>query len=123
MSARGEGTIELDDREVTVLFTNRALANAEKDLGQGVIGVAQSFQEAGKVGDVAILLRHGMEAARRDSRRGGRPVSMLEAYEVLDEVGFATVAAVVMEGVAAVLGYSPDEEVARQNGQVDDPNE
>jgi hypothetical protein len=124
MSARSEGTIQAngaDGRptEVTVLFTNRALAEAEAAIGRGIIGVAQGFRDGRSgVGDVAQLLRAGMEAARRDQRRGGRVVTLLDAYRVLDEAGFTAVAEVVMTAVAEVLGYSGEkaEEEADPNG-------
>jgi hypothetical protein len=118
MSARGEGTIQANGTAVTVLFTNRALAEAETAIGRGIIGVAQGFQDGRSgVGDVAQLLRAGMEAARRDERRGGRAVTLQDAYEVLDAAGFTATANVVMTAVAAVLGYSGEvEEVDTEDG-------
>lgn len=111
MSARGEGSITLENREVTVLFTNKALAQAEKNTGKSVIGIANGFSTGtAGIGDLAHLLQAGMEAARREARIGGRPVSLNEAYDVLDEIGFAAGAEVVMTAVAAVLGYSRDDE-------------
>lgn len=107
MSARGEGTINADGREVLVLFTNRALAEAEHHMGKSAMGVANSFSSGdASLTDLAYLLRAGMEAARRDARLGGKPVSMEMAYKVLDEAGFVAVATVVMTAVADVLSYS-----------------
>lgn len=106
MSARGQEIIKLpDDREVVVLFTNRALADAEAQMGKSVIGVAQGFT-AGQstLTDLTHLLRTGMTAARRDAG-DRRPVTMAEAYAVMDEVGFTAVAQAVMPALAAVLGY------------------
>jgi hypothetical protein len=109
MGARGEGTISANGTEVHVLFTNRALATAQQSLGRGIVAVAQGFSDGSSgIIEVATLLQVGMEAARRDSRAGGRPVRLDDAYDVMDEVGFAGVASVVMEAVAAVLGYSGD---------------
>lgn len=117
MGARGEGTIQAGDREVSVLFTNRALADAEKAIGRGIIGVAQGFQDGRSgVGDVAHLLQAGMEAARRDERRGGRSVTIQDAYEVLDKAGFTAVANAVMLAVAAVLEYDGRDDVEDPNG-------
>lgn len=109
MAARGERTFQAAGRDVIVLFTNRALAGAEKRLGKGIIGIANGFM-AGESGmaEMAVLLQVGMEAARVDARAGGRPVSLDDAYAVMDEVGFAVVAVPVMEAVAAVLSYTPD---------------
>lgn len=121
MSARGEGTIQANGTSVSVLFTNRAVAEAEKELGKGIIAVASSFQDGtGGIGDVAVLLRAGMEAARRDERRGDRPVTILDAYGVLDEAGFSAVAQVVMTAVADVLGYGAGNVEAGAGD--DDPN-
>lgn len=107
MSARGEGVIPVDDKEVPVLYTNKALAAAERQMGKSVLGVSNGFLDGSAgIGDLAHLLQAGMEAARRDGRWGGRAVTLNDAYEVLDEVGFAGVAQVVMEAVATVLAYS-----------------
>lgn len=107
MGARSEQVIQLEEREVKLLFTNRALADAETQLGKTVIAIAQGFQ-AGQSGlvDVATLLRVGMEAARRENHDSSKPVSLQDAYEVMDAVGFAEVASVVMNSVADIIGYS-----------------
>ena len=107
MAVRAEQTIDADGREVRLLYTNRALADIEQQTGKSVIQIAQGFT-AGNSGitDVAHALRAGMEAHRRDSRVGGKPVTMEDAYQVMDAVGFAEVAAVVMGAVAEVIGYS-----------------
>lgn len=114
MTARFEGHLTAEDdrgktREVRILFTNRALAEAEQAMGKGVIGVAQGFA-TGSTGlfEVAHLLRAGMEHARREAKQRGRPITLNDAYEVLDQCGFSRVAQTVMESVAAVLSYDPD---------------
>ena len=104
--ARGERVIETEDGEVRVLFTNRALANAEAQLNRGVFAVLTDLQSGGRIGDVAVLLQAGMEAARRDAREGGKPVSVAQAYAVLDDVGYAAVAIAVVEAVAEVVSYT-----------------
>lgn len=126
MAARFEGTLEVKDtkgktREIRVLFTNRALAEAEQAMGKGVIGVAKGFAtgETGMV-EIAYLLKAGMEHARRDAKEHGRPVSLNDAYEVLDDAGFSRVAQVVMESVAAVLSYDPENVLPIEDGA--DPN-
>ena len=109
--ARGEATIQAGKHEVQILFTNRALADAESQIGKSVIGVAQGFDEGTtSIGDIARLLRAGMEAARRDARAGGKMVTLNDAFQVLDEVGFAAVTVAVMEAVAAVLSFSGDQD-------------
>lgn len=112
MGARGEGTIVHEDgSETHVLYTNRALADIESHTDQSVIAIADGFASgASGIREMAQVLRAGMEAHRRDARAGGRAVTLNDAYDVLDEVGFAAVAEVTMEAVAAVLSYGVDEE-------------
>jgi len=108
--ARGEATIQAGEREVHILFTNRALADAEAQIGKSIIGIAQGFAEGTTgVGDIAHLLRAGMEAARRDARAGGKVVTLNDAFQVLDEAGFTAVSVAVMEAVSAVLSFTGDE--------------
>jgi len=106
MGARGEGIILAGEAEVRVLYTNRALAEAEQALGKSVIGVAQGFVNGDSgILELAQVLRAGMEAARREAREARKPITLNEAYEVLDEAGFAAVAEVVLIAVAEVLSY------------------
>ncbi len=109
--ARGEGIIEAGGREVRVLFTNRALADFERQTEKSIIGATQGFLD-GRSGmtELAHLLRAGMEAARRDAREPGRVIHLKEAYQVLDQVGFGAVMQVVLEAVSAVLGYNAENE-------------
>ncbi len=105
--ARGEAVIEVPGGEpVTILFTNRALADAERATGKSVLDLAREAGQ-GRLGmaDTAQLLYVGMEAARRDARVGGRAYNVNDAYAVLDAVGYARVAAPVMEAIAAVLAF------------------
>ncbi|MCB9135156.1 MAG: hypothetical protein H6636_07005 [Anaerolineales bacterium] len=128
MAARYEGFLEHRDengktQEVRILFTNRALAEAEQAMGKGVIGVAQGFS-TGSTGlfEVAHLLRAGMEHARREAKQRGRPITLNDAYEILDTFGFSRVAQMVMESVAAVLSYDPDNILPNQPENGADPN-
>lgn len=121
--ARGERVIETEDGEVRVLFTNRALANAETQLNRGVFEVLADLQSGGRIGDVAVLLQAGMEAARRDAREGGKPVSPAQAYAVLDEVGYAAAVIAVVEAVAEVVSYTRERDAGIQDaGDGADPN-
>lgn len=117
MAARGEGTIVHEDgSETHVLYTNRALADVEKSTGKSTIAIADGFASGSSgIREMAQVLRAGMEAHRRDAREGGRAVTLNDAYDVLDEVGFAAVAEVTMEGIAAVLSYGVDEEDLETN--------
>lgn len=124
MTARGERTFSAGSKEVTVLFTNRALATVEARLKKGIIGVAEGLVSgASGIADVAVLLQAGMEAHRIDAKLGGRSVSMDDAYKVLDKAGFAAVASPVMEAVAAVIGYKGEADEAVTESDEPDPND
>lgn len=106
--ARGETVLQAGTREVRLLYTNRALADAEASIGRSIIAVAQGFasgESALGVGELANLLRAGMEAARRDARAGGRAITLNEAFDVLDEAGFTSVAQAVFGSISEVLSY------------------
>ena len=111
MGARSKKILTTAKREIEILFTNRALADAEERLGRPIIAVAQTFYE-GQVGviEVATLLLAGMRAAQRDARTGENPATLNDAYDILDEVGFAEVTTVVMTAIAEVLNYNRDQE-------------
>lgn len=106
VGARGEGIIRTEEAEYRILFTNRAIAEAESATGKGIIGLLQGFQIGTTgLGDVARLLAAGLEAARRDAHAGGRPLTIDDAYRIMDEVGFAECTRVTVEAVSAVMAY------------------
>ena len=106
--ARGEATIQAGEREVNVLFTNRALAEVEGTLKRSIIVVAQGIADGTSgITEAAHLLRTGMEAARRDAKESGR-VSLLDAFSVLDEAGYSKVVLAVSEAIAEVLSYGTE---------------
>lgn len=113
MSARGEGFIRLDDdREVEVLFTNRALIRFERRAKKAVFAVMQGFVDGTSgMDDLVTLLREGMDAAQK-ARGKRKNVTTGQAIRVLEEAGFSKTAQVVMEAVSAVLSYGTDEEEA-----------
>lgn len=105
--ARGEGYLELDGESHAILFTNRALADAERATGKTMLQLMQSAQGGALgIGDIAHLLAVGLEYARREGRTGGRSYTLNDAWRFLDQLGFAAVAAVVLEAMAAVMAYS-----------------
>lgn len=107
--ARGERVIRAGEREITVLFTNRAILSAEQQLGKGIIQILNDFQSGGGYTELVALLRVGMEAARQDARAGGKPVSNDDALKVLDEVGFTGCAVPVLEALADAISYDGKE--------------
>lgn len=123
MAGFGEGIIQAGEKEVRVFFNNRALAEAEQQMGKSVIGVAEGFAD-GRSGvlELAHLLRAGMTAATRHNGRG-KPASLIQAYQVMDDAGFAAVAEVVMVVLADVLGYDPKADDSADDEDDADPNE
>ena len=120
LGARGEATIEMPDgTEQRLLYTNRALIEAERELGKSILGIAEGFTTGTSgMSETLVLLKVGMEAARHEAREGGRRISDNGAVRVMDLVGFAGVVGPVMEGVADVLSYEP---ASSENEEVD-PN-
>lgn len=104
--ARGETWIDEEGQQHALLFTNRALVEAEHALKRTVLDIA-SAATAGNlgVGDVARLALIGLEYSRRDRRENRRSYSIDEVMDILDEFGFTAVAAAVFSGLAAVLSY------------------
>jgi len=102
--ARGSTTFFVGDQEIRVLYTNRALAEIEANLNKSIVEISQGFSD-GKTGirEVATMLRFGMEASRRDMRDGGRSVTMDDAYKILDELGFAEIAAAIIPAIVDML--------------------
>jgi hypothetical protein len=122
MGARGEQVIETPDGKIRILFTNFALASAEKRLDKSALGVARELIDGRPaIGDVVELLRTGMEAANRESG-DRRSVPAREAYQVVDTVGLVTVVAAVTEAMTAVLIYRGDSPPQPPKGGSDDPN-
>jgi len=106
MGARAESVLQAGDKEVRLLYTNRALAEAEAQSGKSIVTITTGLSTgASGIGDIAVVLRAGMEAARRESRSTNQPVSLNDAYEVMDEVGFEQVTTVIVTAIAEVISY------------------
>lgn len=126
--ARGEETITLPDgREFPVLFTNRAIAEAEQRLGRGVISIMQEFQLGGAGGvsvkDVGILLHAGLVQGRRDAGGSRKQITADQLWDIIDLIGFAEAARIVFEAVANVLAYDPYTDEEDQDESEEDPGE
>jgi len=106
--ARGEGILTLQGEQYVVLFTLRALADAERVTGKSIVQLmtAASTQAVG-VGELAQLLVVGLEYGRRDGRTRTTSYGPNDAWRLMDALGFAVVAVVVLEALAAAMSYSP----------------
>jgi hypothetical protein len=103
MGARGEGEIDLGKGlPVRVLFTNRALIEAEKALGKTVLQIVADISKTQTgMGELATLLKIGMGAA------AGGPMPLDEAVDVLDEAGFGRCFQAVASAITDVMSYEP----------------
>lgn len=108
MGARGEGWLDADNCKCPILYTNRALAECERALGKSVVEVFEEAQARKlSIEELARMLAIGLEYGRRDAHDSHKPYTKDDAFNMLDEFGFARVALVVFEALAAVLQYEP----------------
>lgn len=118
--ARGEAMLQAGEREVHILFTNRALADVEQRVGRSIMALLQgAIDGSTTMGETVQMLRAGMEAARRDAHEPGPAVAINTAFDVMDAAGFGPTMAAVMEAVGDVLAYDPGGDGAEEAG---DPN-
>ncbi len=116
---RGEGTITLENgKEQGIILNNRALANAQANMGMGILEVVRRFQESELgVVELAHLVHAGAAAHRREN--GGKPLDINAVYDLIDAAGFTHVATVIMECISEVLSYD-----SREAGQGEEiPND
>lgn len=114
--ARGEATFDCGGETYTLLYNNRALADAEARTGKGILAIVDEVR-GGKlsVRDTADLLVAGLEAARRDQRAPHKPYTPEHAFAILDELGLARVVQVVMSAVADCVGYTAEGDAEAAN--------
>lgn len=107
--ARGEGFIEFEGEQLSILFTNRALAEVEQATGKTVLQLAMGMKD-GQVGmnEVAHLLHRGLEHGRREVNPGRKPYRITDMWGILDALGFVPVMRVVAIALSAVLSYRGD---------------
>jgi hypothetical protein len=109
--ARGERFLEAAERRYAVLFTNRALAEAERALEKPIIGLLTSASNGDvSISNLARLLQVGIEHGRRDAGEPGPQLGMEDAWRILDEVGVPAVIEAVFLAIADVLSYRKGEE-------------
>lgn len=108
MAARTTHTFKLESgEEIGILYTNRALANAEAETSKNLLALLNSIASGNlSINDISILLKVGMEAYRRDVNISGKPVTIDDSYRVMDEIGFSKVSEAVLTSVADVLNYN-----------------
>lgn len=120
IGARNEAIVRAGEREYRLVFTNRALAEAEKTAGVSILALIDGFTDnSSGINGLAHLMRAGLEAARRDARDGGRPYTLNQAFEILDKAGFTPVLTLVLEAISEVLSYDG----ANAADGDEDPNE
>jgi len=113
--ARGEAFLEANGESYRILFTNRAIAEAEQRTGKAFLHLLRlaSIEDLG-VNDVANLLVTGLEAARRETG-GGRPYQITQAFDLMDAVGFVQAAQAVVLALTAVLAFGSKAEEGEES--------
>ena len=113
--ARGEAFLEANGESYRILFTNRAIAEAEQRTGKAFLHLLRlaSIEDLG-VNDVANLLVTGLEAARRETG-GGRPYQITQAFDLMDAVGFVQAAQAVVLALTAVLTFGSKAEEGEES--------
>ena len=113
--ARGEAVLEANGESYRILFTNRAIAEAEQRTGKAFLHLLRlaSIEDLG-VNDVANLLVTGLEAARRETG-GGRPYQITQAFDLMDAVGFVQAAQAVVLALTAVLTFGSKAEEGEES--------
>lgn len=102
--------LEVDGESYAILFTNRAIAEAEQRTGKAFLHLLRCATTGDLgVNDVANLLVTGLEAARRESG-GGKPYQITKAFELMDAVGFTQAAAAVVSALSDVLTFNAQKE-------------
>lgn len=119
--ARGEAILRVGDEEYPILYTNRALADAEQRTGKSALAMARAPMEMG-IGDLAHLLVAGIEAARRDAHlHVARRFTVNDALALLDEVGFVNALPVVIEAMGNVLMHNANQDDADFQPEAEEP--
>jgi hypothetical protein len=107
--ARGEVQLTVPQGPVRLLFTNRALAQAETTSGLSIMKIVTAMSEKDVSQNLlAALLQAGMQAARREAGQPGA-VSLDEAWVVIEALGYRAVLVPVVEAVAAVFSWGAEE--------------
>lgn len=109
LGARGEAVLEVRGTVYPVLYTNRALAVAEREVGRPVLKLLKDLiadeMESLTFDEAARLLQIGLEAGRRDAQVARRPYTLDDAWAVMDAVGFLAVARTVLVAMGAVVKF------------------
>ena len=116
--ARGEMFLEQEGESHAVLFTLRALAEAEQRTGHGILAMLRGASFT--INDIAAILLSGLEAGRRDGHTGARPYTMKRAMAMIEDLGYLTVAGEVISALSEVLDRDSDAEDADKTKADDD---
>lgn len=110
--------LQVRGREVPILFTNEAIADAEIRLEKSIMVVVQGFLN-GKSGVVELgtLLRAGMEAGKKAQGISGRTPTMSDAFKVMDEIGMTKIAEEIMPKVTEVLSFGINDDEEEDNDE------
>jgi hypothetical protein len=103
--ARGEAYLVVDGEQRPILFTNRALSEAERLIGRALFGLIMAGKTELTFEATAQLIWVGMEHGRRDARVGGAAYKISDAWAVMDACGIGPCVTAVFEAITAVMSY------------------
>ncbi len=108
--ARGEAILEADGQQYPVLFTNRAVYDLEQALNVSVLDLMKQAR-AMSVGMATVvhMLAIGLEYSRRERRDNRKPYTTEDAFEIIDQLGFAGVVSQIIPAFVSVLSYGTGE--------------
>ena len=131
---RGESAIKIgregdkDYQEIPIILNNWALAKAQKEMDKAIFEIIKVDERekmdisAIGVYELAVFIKIGAEVARRELRLGGRTITMMDAYKIMDQVGVIGVLPTVVNALSEAIGVSSDDEDSVEESEAD-PNE
>lgn len=118
IGARGECILDLgDEGQKTLLFTNQALIQAERELGSTFPAIINKFRMVDvSLSECQKLVRIGLETARREYGEARPAYTDADALHVLDVVGYYALVEALAGALVAVFTYGQKPKKEEQPG-------
>ncbi len=113
--ANQERTFEVDGKSYALRFSYNALAMLEEQLGRSV----SALQSAIGVSQVRAMLWAGLEGARLKSGKPRAPFTLLQAGDLLDELGIDEATKIVLGAFNASFGPKRESEEGESDSKPD----
>lgn len=118
----GSTSFEFNGQTFRLLFSNRALADAEKMLGKSIPSIFKTIENVG-FNDIAVMFFVGMDAAKRYYRLPGKRYSMNDTFQLMDEIGFIAITPIIAKAVGDVIQYKSELLSGDSEDEDESPNE